>query len=65
MWGEAWAELGVKVFSYLTDAEGLARLQKRLAITRLKREILDAIHNKDFVLAAAKLHELERVSDAA
>jgi len=65
MWGEAWAELAAKVFSYVTDDAGLAKFQKRLTIAKLKREIKDAINVKDFALAATKLHELERLSDAA
>jgi len=65
MWGEAWAELAAKIFSYVTDEEGLAQFQKRLTIAKLKREIKDAINVKDFERAAARLADLRRLSDAA
>ena len=65
MLGEAWAVLATKIFSWTTDANGLARLQTKLQSERKKKEIKDAIACKDFVRAAAALDDLKRLSDAA
>lgn len=64
MWGEAWASLAEKVFSFVTDEQGLAEFKKRRAIATLKKDIKDDIAKKDFAAAAQHLSELQRLSDA-
>lgn len=65
MMGEAWANLAEKVFSWVTDERGLAEFKKRQAIAALQKDITNAIACKRFDVAAAKLDELKRLSDAA
>jgi protein-arginine kinase activator protein McsA len=64
MWGEAYATLAEKIFSWVTDEDGLAAFRKRRAIATLQKEIRDAIKQNDFNTAAARLGELRRLSDA-
>ena len=65
MMGEAWASLAEKLFSYVTDEQGLARFRKEQQIKRLQKEIKNAIACKNFLLASDKLLELQRLSNAA
>ena len=65
MWGEAWANLALKVFSWTTDEQGLAKLRLQLEIAGLEKEIKNAIKHKNFALAASKLDDLKRLSNAA
>lgn len=64
MWGEAWASLAEKVFSFVTDEQGLAEFKKRRAVSKLQKEIKDAVACKNYALASSKLSELQRMSDA-